>query len=152
MENKSSSDLLPTTSKTEIIQTVTPGSSVYLLSESVAISFLPPKRIWHWKDTRITTQSPLVQQPDAAMQPTQGARCWTRRRDVWNRDYGRALAAERATFCRFKKKKYETVNAASTRHIFISRFRRFYFLDCWGFFSGQTGTRSCILLKSLIDQ
>lgn len=24
----------------------------YLLSESVAISFLPPKRIWHWKDMK----------------------------------------------------------------------------------------------------
>lgn len=28
------------------------GSLSYLLSESVAISFLPPKRIWHWEDMR----------------------------------------------------------------------------------------------------
>lgn len=37
--------------KAEINRIIT-DSIFYLLSESVAISFLPPKRIWHWRDTK----------------------------------------------------------------------------------------------------
>lgn len=49
--NQTASCLLSRNTRNKRICGLT-GSFSYLLSESVAISFLPPKRIWHWKDMR----------------------------------------------------------------------------------------------------